>query len=235
MAFPYAENSPSPAATAAPRIDAVLFDYGQVLSLPPDPAAWAHIRSITGLDEERLHAAYWELRHDYDRGALTGPAYWHTLANRTGITLDEAQITALLAADVDLWIRLNLPMVDWAARLQQAGLRTGILSNIGDSIAEGIIARLPWLSAFYHCRWSYALCMAKPEPAIYLRTAEALRTAPANILFIDDREENTAAAAALGMQTLHYTTQAAFEQEMRDRGFAALLDVPAVEAAPAEK
>ncbi len=231
MPFPYPENS---ADTAQPRIDALLFDYGQVLSLPPDPAVWARMRSITGLDEDRFHEAYWHFRHDYDRAALTGPAYWHAVAARTGITLSDAQIAALFAADVDVWTDLNLPMVEWAARLQQAGVRTGILSNIGDSIAEGIIAKLPWLGGFYHCTWSHALFMAKPEPEIFLETAESLGTSPPNILFLDDREENIAAAKSLGFQTLHFTTYPAFEHEMRARGFSSLLDagLPATQTEP---
>ena len=209
---------------AANQIDAVLFDYGLVLSGPPDPAAWAAMRAVTGLDEAGLHAAYWAYRHDYDRGALTGPAYWHAVAAHAGVTLDAAQVAALLDADTDLWTQLNLPMVEWAARLQRAGIRTGILSNIGDSIAEGIVARLPWLSGFDHCTWSHALRMAKPEAAIYLKTAEALNTPPAQILFLDDREDNIAAAAAIGIAALRYTTHAEFEREMRARGFAWLLD-----------
>jgi putative hydrolase of the HAD superfamily len=221
--------SPDTSATAleqsAPRIDAVLFDYGMVLSGPPDPAAWARMRSITGLHEDRLHAAYWAFRHDYDRGALTGPAYWRAVANHAGIALDDTQLAALLAADVDLWTTLNPPMVEWAGGLQRAGVRTGILSNIGDSIAEGVVARLPWLANFYCCIWSHALFMAKPEPAIYLKAAEALDAAPAHILFIDDREDNIAAAVALGMPSIRYIGQADFEREMRERGFAALLDL----------
>jgi putative hydrolase of the HAD superfamily len=213
---------------AAARIDAVLFDFGMVLSSAPDPAAWAVMRSITGLDEDTLHAAYWAFRHDYDRGALAGLAYWRAVATQSGITLDDAQIDALLAADVDLWTNMNLPMVEWVHRLQRAGVRTGILSNIGDSIAEGILARLPWLAAFDHCTWSYAYSTAKPDPVIYLRTAEALHTAPANILFIDDRQENIDAATALGMQAIHYTSHASFEREMRNRGFPSLLDVALV-------
>ena len=207
------------------RVEAVLFDYGQVLSCPPDAEAWGRIRAITGLDEERLHEAYWRFRHDYDRAALTGVAYWHAVADQTGIALDDAQIEALFEADVDLWTRLNRPMVNWARRLQRAGMRTGILSNIGDCIAYGIIARLPWLSGFYHCTWSHELRMAKPEPEIFVKTAEALGTEPAKILFIDDREDNVAAAAALGFQTIHYGQHAAFEREMRRRGLGYLLDI----------
>jgi putative hydrolase of the HAD superfamily len=182
------------------------------------------MRSTTGLDENRLHAAYWAFRHDYDRGALTGPAYWRAVAAHAGIALDEEQLTALLAADVDLWTTLNPPMVEWAGRLQRAGVRTGILSNIGDRIAEGVVARLPWLANFYCCIWSHALFMAKPEPAIYIKAAEALDASPASILFIDDRQENVAAAVAVGMIAIRYAGQADFEREMGARGFASLLD-----------
>jgi putative hydrolase of the HAD superfamily len=236
MPFPYQEIPPPTKANAS--VDTVVFDYGMVLSGAPDPTAWARMRTLTGLDEDRLHASYWKFRHDYDRGALTGVAYWHAVAADTGIALTESQITRLLADDVDLWTVPNPPMIEWASRLQHAGIRTGILSNIGDAIAEGIVARLPWLAGFEHCTWSHSLFMAKPEPAIFLKTAEALHTAPANILFIDDKLENVEAAAAVGMHAIQYTGQPAFQREMRARGFASLLDVGARSrrrAAPAAK
>lgn len=221
-------SSQQPPTSARPeQVDTVLFDYGMVLSGPPDPVAWAVMLSVTGLDEARFYAGYWEFRHDYDRAALTGPAYWHAVAAHAGTAFDDAQIAALLAADVDLWTVPNQPMIDWAARLQRAGVRTGILSNIGDSIAEGIIARLPWLSGFNHCTWSHELFIAKPEPAIFLCTAEALHVAPAKILFLDDKQVNIEAAAALGMKTIQYTDHALFEREMRERGFEFLLDAGA--------
>jgi putative hydrolase of the HAD superfamily len=228
MSFPYSESHP-----AARSVDTVLFDYGMVLSGPPDQAAWAAIRSTTGLGEEPLHEAYWAFRHDYDRGALTGRAYWHAIADRTGISLSDIQITRLFAADVDLWTQPNQPMIDWAGRLQSASIRTGILSNIGDAIAEGIVAKLPWISRFNHCTWSHALFLAKPDPEIYIRTAEALNADPAKILFIDDRIENIQAASAVGMQTFHYLGHAAFDNEMRNRGFSFLLDLAGTEPAHA--
>jgi putative hydrolase of the HAD superfamily len=206
-------------------IDAVLFDYGQVLSGPPDAVAWARMRSVTGLDEDALHKGYWAFRHEYDRGTLTGRAYWHAVANHAGVEFDAAQVAALLDTDVALWTQLNVPMVEWSARLQGVGMRTGILSNIGDAIAEGILARLPWLAGFDHCTWSYALRMAKPEAAIYVATAMALKTPPAGILFIDDKEENIAAAEAAGMRAIHYTDHAEFEDAMRERGFGSLLEI----------
>ena len=209
----------------ARHIDAVLFDFGLVLSGPPEPATWARMKEIARLDEAALHAGYWAHRHDYDRGALTGPAYWNAVASHAGTHFDASQVEALIAADTDLWTDMNEPMVEWAMRLGRAGVRTGILSNIGDSIAEGICAKLPWLEDFYHCTWSHALRMAKPQAAIYVHAAEGLETEPAKILFIDDRAENIEAARGVGMQAIRYDGHAEFERTMRAKGFGWLLDV----------
>ena len=199
-------------------ISAVLFDYGMVLSGPPDSAAWQRIRTITHLDEEPLHREYWAHRHDYDRGALSGVAFWHKAAAGAGIVLTPQQIAQLIDADTDLWSQINQPMLDWAQRLQHAGIRTGILSNIGDAMTTGLLKRHEWLNAFDHHTWSYALKLAKPELEIYQAAAKGLDTQPANILFIDDRAENIAAAQVLGMQAIQYTDHTSFEREMRNRG-----------------
>ena len=229
MALLYQENS----ASAALRVDTVLFDYGLTLTGPPDPTAWAQMREVSGLSEDALHEAYWHFRHDYDRGALNGAPYWNAVAERTGTTFKPEQIAALEELDVDLWTVPNQPMIAWAQRLQRAGMRTGILSNIGDAIAEGIVARLPWLGDFYHCTWSHALLLAKPDPEIYRRTAELLHTRLDRILFIDDREENVQAAKALGMHAVRYTTQHEFERAMHKHGYGPLLEIGLVPATPA--
>lgn len=204
-------------------IHAVLFDFGMVLSAPPDPLAWQRIRQITGFDEDTLQSGYWKFRHDYDRGELNAIAYWHKVADNGGTIFNSEQISGLIDADVDLWTQLNQPMIDWAQRLQRAGIRTGILSNIGDAMTEGLLRKLDWLCDFYHCTWSYALRLAKPELAIYQAAAESLNTPPEQILFIDDKAENIAAAKEVGMQAIQYRNHASFEQEMESRGLGYLL------------
>lgn len=205
-------------------VQAVLFDFGMVLSAPPDPAAWQRMLDITGLPEDLLHREYWAHRHDYDRGTLSGEAYWRKAASEAGITLTPDQVAALIAADTDLWTQLNAPMLEWAQQLQRAGIRTGILSNIGDAMADGICGKFEWINDFHHCTWSHSLRIIKPEPAIYQHAAEGLATPPANILFIDDRQENIAAALAAGMQAIQYRDHATFEQEMQTRGLTHLLN-----------
>jgi len=195
-----------------------------VLSGPPDPTAWARMRTIAGLSEDHLHHGYWSHRHAYDRGDLTAEAFWNKAAAGAGITLTPAQLTALIAADIDLWGQLNPPMLDWVHRLQRSGIRTGILSNMGDAMETGLRARHPWIEAFDHHTWSHTLNIAKPEPAIYRHAAEGMATPAANILFIDDRAENIAAALAAGMQAIQYSDHPTFEQEMRTRGLTPLLE-----------
>jgi putative hydrolase of the HAD superfamily len=206
-------------------IKAVLFDYGMVLSAPPDPAAWARMLSLTNLSEEQLHRGYWAHRHAYDRGDLTAESFWNHAAAPTHAILTPQQLTALIAADVDYWSTLNPPMLAWARSLQQASIPTGILSNMPGPMETGLRARYSWIDEFTHHTWSHAVNLAKPEPAIYLHAAEGLQTPPANILFLDDRPENIEAALAIGMQAIHYTTHAAFVDQMRARNLASLLQL----------
>lgn len=206
----------------SPPIQAVLFDYGIVLSGPADPSAWARMRDIFALQDDEFAAAYWAPRHDYDRGFHTGADYWRTAGRHAGLDLSERQVADLIDADNALWTQVNQPMVDWALRLQHAGTPTGVLSNLGDAMTEGVVARQSWLAGFDHLVWSHSLKLAKPDLEIYRRAAEGFGYPPAHILFIDDREQNVAGAIASGMQGIHYTTQAAFEAGMEDLGLGPL-------------
>jgi putative hydrolase of the HAD superfamily len=207
-----------------PSIHAVLFDYGLVLSGPPEPSAWAQMRFITGLSEELLQRGYWAHRHAYDRGELSGVAFWQAVAHDGSLRLIPNQIESLLAADIDLWGQVNLPMLDWAQSLQRAGIPTGILSNMGDAMETGLLARYSWIQDFDHHTWSHRLSIAKPEAAIYHHAALGMNTPAPNILFVDDRIDNIEAAHAVGMQAIQYLDHRTFLAEMEARGLTYLLD-----------
>lgn len=204
-------------------ISAVLFDYGLVLTGPADPAARAAMQRVLGVEDERVQAAYWRYRDAYDRGALSGVAYWHEVAGDVGRTLDAESLAALIAADNALWTQPNQPMIDWAARLQRAGIKTGILSNIGDEMEAGVRTRFLWLAEFAHHTFSHQLRIAKPDAAIYLHAVAGLGVPSEEILFIDDRLENIEAARGLGMMAVQYLGHGAFLAEMEAVGLGWLL------------
>ncbi len=208
-------------------VRAILFDYGLVLSGPPNPNAWSRMRSITSLDEERFHHRYWAHRDAYDRGTLNGSGYWQLLASEACLpVLSPGELGALIDADTDLWTDLNLPMAEWAQSLLRAGIPTGILSNMPDEMEAGVLRKHPWLNRFTHRTWSHRLKTAKPDPAIYRHAADGLDVSPFNILFLDDRLENIEAARNCGMQTIQYSTHQHFLEEMKHRGFTTLLEDP---------
>lgn len=205
------------------KIKAVLFDYGMVLSGPPDPAAREEMKRILDVGDAQFHEIYWKHRDDYDRGTVNSVAYWERVAHDLHRPLDARKLSALIAADSALWTRPNQTMIDWAAALQRAGVKTGVLSNIGDAMEAGIVARFPWIGDFTHRTFSHRLGMAKPDRAIYLHAAEGLGVPANEILFIDDREENVAAARAAGMHAIQYTDHADFQQQMKAAGFSGVI------------
>jgi putative hydrolase of the HAD superfamily len=205
------------------RVRAVLFDYGQVLSLPPDEAAWKRMEATLGAGANELHAAYWRFRDAYDRGQLTGQTYWRSVLGALGRKMDEGSVEILLQADVDLWARPNQPMIDWAMQLQGAGMMTGVLSNLGDAMEAGLRKRHPWLNEFVHCTYSHRLGIAKPDAAIYRYAAEGFDVPVEEILFVDDREDNVAGAEAVGMIAIQYSEFAAFRAQMERAGLSELL------------
>lgn len=205
-----------------PGINAVLFDYGLVLTGPAHPPAWERMKSLLHTEEATFHAAYWRYRQDYDSGTLTGVAYWHCIAKDLGRPSDDP-LQPLIDADTDLWTQPNQPMIDWAASLQAANIFTGILSNLGDAMEAGVRRRCPWLQAFNHLTFSHRLRATKPDPGIYAHAASGLGVDPGQILFIDDREDNIAGACAAGMQAIRYLDHDSFLQAMRRAGFLHLL------------
>jgi len=208
--------------TNGPKISAVLFDYGMVLSGPPDPTAKMDMERILGVDEKTFQAAYWRHRDSYDRGALSGLTYWENVGRDCHKPLTAVELDALIDADNALWTQPNQAMIDWAAKLQRAGVKTGLLSNIGDAMEAGIRERFPWLNEFAHATFSHRLGIAKPDPAIYRHAAEGLQVPVGEILFVDDKEENVIAARAAGMIAIQYSGHAAFVEELKRLGLAAL-------------
>ena len=202
-----------------PLIHAVLFDYGLVLSGRPDPGAWRRMKSTLGANDPAFHDAYWRHRHTYDLGLLNGPRYWQTVGRDLHRDPTASQIAALIETDIELWTQPNQPMINWAAALQRNGVLTGILSNMPDAMEEGIMDRLPWMSAFPKRIFSHRLGIAKPDERIYRHAISALNVLPTEILFLDDRLENVEAASAVHMQTIQFSSQESFLEKFDAAGF----------------
>ena len=206
---------------------AVVFDYGMVLSGPPDPQAYAELLRIANLSAEEFEPLYWADRHDYDRGELTGMAFWHKLVADAGLSLSQDAIDELNAWDARMWTTENAAMLAWHKQLKEHGIRTAILSNMGDSVLVSIEKQFTWIHEFDHLIWSYQHNMAKPEAEIYRLVLDRLGVAAEETLFLDDRLVNIEAARALGIVGLEFTDIQKLRRDLIAQGLDAWLPLPA--------
>ena len=185
---------------------AVVFDYGMVLTGPQEPEAYATLLRLTGLPSERFEPLYWANRHAYDEGKFTGLQFWQKLLGSASIPDKAGLVEELNLWDARMWTTQSPAMLAWQLELKQRGVKTAILSNMGDNVLANMERTFDWLPRFDVLVWSYQLRMAKPDPAIYLHTLRELDVEPDEALFIDDKQVNTDAARALGMRAILFST-----------------------------
>jgi putative hydrolase of the HAD superfamily len=206
---------------------AVIFDYGMVLTGQPNTEAHDAMLRITGLPLDKFEALYWTDRHAYDEGKLSGIAFWQKFARDANLNMPQSTIEELNLWDARMWTTQNPAMLSWQQQLKQHGLLTAILSNMGDSVLENIQREFDWLPQFDVLVWSYQHRLAKPDPAIYGIALERLGTAPAETLFLDDKQLNVDAARALGMVALQFSTVARLRDDLVASGLNHELPLPA--------
>ncbi len=208
------------------QLRAVVFDYGMVLTGMPNEKAHAELMRITGLTPERFEPLYWADRHAYDEGKLSGIAFWQKFVKDAQLDLPPGSIEELNAQDARMWTTQNPVMVAWQQKLKAAGILTGILSNMGDSVLERMLEEFAWLKGFDVLVWSYQLGIAKPDPAIYLHLLEKLGTKAEETLFIDDRKVNVEAARALGIEAIEFSTVERLRAELIAAGLDKQIPLP---------
>ncbi|MEU2394965.1 HAD family phosphatase [Streptomyces sp. NPDC007369] len=185
---------------------AVLFDMFGVIARLQSPQSRAALQAVAGGDPDRFWQAYWSQRAPYDRGDVTGPAYWQGVCAALGIRADERLTGDLIAADLDSWSEVDDRAVALLAELADRGVVLGLLSNIPEELAARYEATQPWLDRFAVRGLSCRIGSAKPEPAAYEWCLRELGLPPEEVLFVDDREDNVRAARELGLRGHLFTT-----------------------------
>lgn len=101
--------------------------------------------------------------------------------------------------------------------LRRRGRRLWVLSNYSPWFET--IRRELALDRFFQGQVvSCATGHRKPDPRAYRALLEQARVAPADVLFVDDREVNLEAARALGLDALRFVDAGGLRRELRRRG-----------------
>ena len=187
-------------------VQAVVFDYGNVLCLEQTLEDMKDMALACGIPDERFSELYWKLRPPYDRGDIDGPAYWTAVGRQQELGLSRDQIATLIKLDCESITRPNQGAVQWAELLRHEGFRLTLLSNMPFELSRHVTKSFQSLSGFEYLIYSCDYGSIKPELAIYRKCLELLKAAPQDILYLDDRAENVETAARLGISAVLFDT-----------------------------
>ena len=199
----------------------VMLDYGGVVSHPPTQQDFALLAGVAGAGVPAFVDVYWEWRGAYDLAELDVTGYWRQIGRSLGRSYGEAEVAELARLDCASWLRLQAGTVALIEDLAAAGRPLALLSNAPDQLADAIRA-LPIAAHFGQLIFSCQLKLAKPDPRCYGEALTRLGASAEEVIFVDDRSENVAAAAALGLRSVHFTSpermRAAVTEQLASRG-----------------
>ncbi|WP_175957148.1 HAD-IA family hydrolase [Schaalia sp. Marseille-Q2122] len=193
-------------------IQTVYFDVtGVLVTERPDPQEFCRLLSLDCTDPvivSLVDHAMWAHRDQHDAGG-SDAAFWNAVAGDCGnAELTDAQIQALVDADIRRMYTPNEEALRCVDRALEAGCTVGILANAPACVAQALRAA-PWAKdRFSHFIFSGECGQRKPQSTIYRLAAQAAETEPEEILFIDDREKHLRGAQYFGMKTLQWPCEA---------------------------
>ncbi len=187
-------------------IQGIVFDFGGVISAPPDVNFFPRVEQLTGWSREEVLAGWRAYRRQMDADLLPVQELYRRIAADRGTTLDAATVEALARLDYDSWATPNPETLQWARELKAAGYRLGILTNMPTDF-------IPW---FDRCAAPFralvdaevisgAEHIVKPDPPIYHLMAQRMALPPEALIFLDDTEANVVGARACGWYAHRFT------------------------------
>ena len=212
----YLENAPRTPSCRAARVDAVVFDLGNVL-IPFDPR-WLFRKLLP--DDASIDRFF----------AETGFSAWNTEMDAgrrfaDGIAAHSQRFPhyqSLFEAFFERWIEtVGDPIaesVELLQGLQRNGVRTYALTNFSAETYPLAAARFSFLADFDGAVVSGHEGVLKPDPAIYRRLLQRYSIVAERAVFIDDKLENVEAARRLGFHGIHFTDPALVRPALRALG-----------------
>jgi len=195
-------------------IKAFVFDCGGVLLSNRDMSRYHSWEDRLGLQRGELASRLYggEAWRKAELGELSEDDYWVAAGKELGLD-DPQQVTTLKKDMWDSWTidARTLALVD---RVRQRH-RVAILSNATDVLVTALRDRYGIADRFHTIISSADVGVAKPDRRIYEIALERLDVAPDQAVFVDDRPDNVAAAANLGMHVIWFVSGDLLARQMQ--------------------
>jgi putative hydrolase of the HAD superfamily len=192
------------------EFEVILFDVGGVLLTN----GWDHLERATVLDHFQIDRAAFEARHPdpydaWERDAISAEAYLDAVLFYEPQPFTREEFIAQMKT-------VSKPIPDNALNVlgevaSFGSWMVGLLNNESRLLHEYRMDKFG-LKAYLDVQFSSCyMGLRKPEPEIYRRALDILGCPADRVIFIDDRENNAAAAAAAGMHAIRFVG----EQQLR--------------------
>jgi putative hydrolase of the HAD superfamily len=194
--------------------DVILFDVGGVLLTN----GWDHRERAAAVARFALEPEPFEARHltvvdAWERGEIDLNAYLDAAVFFEARLFSREDFFAFMLAQSQL-----LPNGALGILRELAASKACMLGALNNEARETNDYRFATFGLRQYFKVALSSCyvgLRKPDPAIYRRALDILGAPPARVLFIDDRPENAAAAAASGMRTIVFQGEDALRRELR--------------------
>lgn len=197
--------------------DVILFDVGGVLLTN----GWDHRERAAAVARFELDGPSFEARHlsvmdAWERGEIALDAYLDAAVFNEPRPFSREEFFAFVLSQSQV-----LPNGALGVLAELAASKTCMVGALNNEARETNDYRFTQFELRRRFKVSLSSCylgLRKPEPAIYRRALDILGVPPERILFVDDRQENAAGAAAEGMKTIVFRGESALRSELQSLG-----------------
>jgi len=179
-------------------IETIFFDFGRVLMSPADDGLYEENDRIFNLPPGRTGELINEFQSRGHLGEFAEMSeYWpKRTIDADPMNFEQAQNFWQKVVSTR---RANAELIEFIKKNLFKKFRLAVLSNFTPDLNE-YLEKYKISHFFERVFISAVLRMKKPDPAIYRHALKEMNVLPQESLFIDDKEENIAAALNLGMR-----------------------------------
>jgi len=186
------------------QIKALGFDLGGVVLASEQEKFYGYAAVALGVPVDNMKSSVWKFQPELERGNIQIEQFWQNVTADLGVAYD-------LQLDVPLWRShyvedsiINSQVLKWCDDFRKRGYRVGLLSNTHEEHIQ-LNQNRGIFEHFDTCLFSSRIHTRKPETEAYQALWQALGVEQQQLVFVDDRPENVAAAKTLGIQAIEYT------------------------------
>ncbi len=198
------------------KIQAVIFDFGRVIcdfDLGKFVARAARASTLSADGVKGTMPESMRMADLYETGLMTSREFYTSVCRIASLTMSEQEF-------VSAWTDIFTPRqatFELVKRLK-GRYRLGLLSNTNEWHYQFGIKPVGIFPLFDAVTLSFEVRAMKPDRRIYDDMLAKLDLPAGACVYIDDIAENVAAALALGMHAIHYTTHEKLIEDLAKAG-----------------